>query len=208
MSGLLASLRDVVPIRALSVTESLELAERQADRFLELSGISAPLVPESVIADVPRVEVQRMTPSPVSGAAQWSRGRWLILLKGSEPEARQRFTLAHEFKHVLDHPFIGVLYPSVCTMTREQRAEQVCDYFAACLLMPRSWIIQACEESGVHPQRLARRFGVSHTAMSKRLAAIGFDRQGEWYRPRRKEASDGRTTTERRRCDRRAVTTI
>jgi Zn-dependent peptidase ImmA (M78 family) len=208
MSGVLASLRDVVPIRGLSVTESLELAERQADRLLELSGISAPPVPESVITDVPRVEVQRMTPSPVSGAAQWSRGRWLILLKGSEPKTRQRFTLAHEFKHVLDHPFIDVLYPSICTQTREQRAEQVCDYFAACLLMPRRWIIQACEESGVHPQRLARRFGVSHTAMSKRLAAIGFDRHGEWYRPRRKEAPIGTNRTERRRCDRRAVTTI
>lgn len=208
MRGAIANLRDIVPIRALSVTESLELAERQAERLLALAGISAPPVSESIITDVPRVEVQRMTPSPVSGAAQWSRGRWLILLKGSEPEARQRFTLAHEFKHVLDHPFIDALYPSVCTHTREQRAEQVCDYFAACLLMPRRWIIEVCEEGGVHPQRLARRFGVSQTAMSKRLAAIGFDRHGNTYRAQRKEASIGKTRAQHRRCDRRAVTTI
>jgi Zn-dependent peptidase ImmA (M78 family) len=208
MSRVLGRLRDIVPIRAVSVTDSLKLAERQADLLLELADVTAPPVPESVITGVSRIEVERMTPSPVSGAAQWSRGRWLILLRGSEPDTRQRFTLAHEFKHVLDHPFIDVLYPSVCTMTREQRAEQVCDQFAACVLMPRRWIVQACEEGGVHPQRLAQRFGVSHTAMTKRLAAIGFGQQSERYRPNRKEVSNAKTRTSRPRCDRRAVTTI
>jgi Zn-dependent peptidase ImmA (M78 family) len=207
MSGVLAQLRDIAPIRALAVTESLELAELQADLLLALSGFTAPPVRESVIADLPRIEVERMTPSPVSGAAQWSRGRWLILLKGSEPDSRQRFTLAHEFKHIIDHPFIDVLYPSTCTMTREQRGEQVCDYFAACLLMPRRWLIQASEEGGVHPQRLARRFGVSHTAMNKRLAALGFDRHGQLYRTKRKEVTDAKTQPAPKRCDRRTVAT-
>jgi Zn-dependent peptidase ImmA (M78 family) len=208
MSGVLAQLRDVVPIRPLTETESLELAELQADLLLAYFGATAPPVPESLITRIPRLEVKRMTPSPVSGAAQWSRGRWLILIKGSDSPARQRFTLAHEFKHVLDHPFIDVLYPSVCTMTRERRAEQVCDYFAACLLMPKRWIVEACEAGGVHPQRLARRFGVSHTAMNRRLVALGLSRHGEWHHPKRKEGPDGTIRVERRRCDRRVATTV
>jgi len=200
MRGVLASVRDIVPIRPLSVTESLDLAERQADLLLELSGVSAPPVPETAITGVPRLEVERLYPSPVSGAAQWRRGRWLILLKASEPPARQRFTLAHEFKHILDHPFIDVLYPSVCTMTREQRAEHVCDHFAACLLMPRRWLAAEIDRSGLHPARLARQFGVSHTALSRRLRALGYQYDTHPHHSQRKEPTHASNRRTRRRC--------
>jgi predicted transcriptional regulator len=207
MNGTLTKLRDIVPIRALTVTESFELAERQADLLLSFAGIDTPPVPETVITDVPRVEVERITPSPVFGAAQWSRGRWLILIRGADSTTRQRFTLAHEFKHILDHPFIDVLYPSVCTMTTEQRAEAVCDYFAACLLMPRRWLVRECASAGPDPGRLARRFDVSHTAMQVRLQAVGFDRSHSRYRRKRKEADHDEIATPRRRCDPRPALT-
>ena len=200
MNGVLTRLRDIVPIRVLTVTESLELAERQADLLLSLAGITAPPVPETVITDVARIEVQRITPSPVFGAAQWSRGRWLILIRGADATTRQRFTLAHEFKHILDHPFIDSLYPSVCTMTREQRSEAVCDYFAACLLMPRRWIVKTTETDGPNVGRLARRFDVSHTAMQVRLNAIGFDRQPARYPTKRKEADHDASKMSKQRC--------
>jgi len=113
-----------------------------------------------------------MFPAPSSGASQWSHGRWLILLNGGETAGRQRFSLGHEFKHVLDHPFIDVLYPGTRTMSAHDRAEQVCDYFSACLLMPRTWLKKAWTQTQ-DPRTLARRFDVSAQAMGVRLLQIG-----------------------------------
>ena len=68
-------------------------------------------MPENAIATLPRIQVDRLSPIPVSGSAHWAKGRWVIVLNGAEPLVRQRFSLAHEFKHVLDAPFDTLLYP-------------------------------------------------------------------------------------------------
>jgi Zn-dependent peptidase ImmA (M78 family) len=140
---------------------------------LELAEVVAPPVPETIIATLPRLQVERMSPSPVSGATQWSQGRWLIVVSGSEPLTRQRFSLAHEFKHILDHPFIGVLYPANRGVSAAERGERICDHFAGCLLMPRPWVKKAWCEGVQEVPRLARRFGVSTTAMQVRLLQVG-----------------------------------
>ena len=174
MTGVIRSLRDRVPIRPLTVIEGLGIAELQAAQLLQLSGIVKPPVPESVIADLPKIQVERMTPAPMSGATQWSHGRWLIALNGAEPKVRQRFSLAHEFKHVLDNPFITVLYPSIQGQTARERSEQVCDIFAANLLMPRPWVKSLyCDEGVQDLGRLAQRFNVSKMAMQVRLLQMG-----------------------------------
>jgi Zn-dependent peptidase ImmA (M78 family) len=162
----------MVPIRALTTIEALSVAERQATRLLALSGVAEPPVPETVITRLPRIQVERIAPSPISGGAQWTQGRWLIILAGSEPLTRQRFSLAHEFKHVLDNPFIHLLYPDARLMSAEDRAEHICNYFAACLLMPRPWVKRAWAAKQNVPH-LAWRFGVSHGAMSRRLTDLG-----------------------------------
>ena len=173
MAGIITSLRDLVPVRPLSLVEALRVAELQASRLLELSGISEPPVPAAIISGLPRLQVERL-PLPLSGATQWSRGRWLILLNGNEPAGRQRFSLAHEFKHVLDNPFISLLYPDVAGQSRTERAEQICDYFAGCVLMPRAWVKRLYCDDGVQDQRrLARRFDVSPAAIRVRLLQIG-----------------------------------
>jgi len=93
-------------------------------------------------------------------------------------------------------------------MTSEQRAEAVCDYFAACLLMPRRWLVRERQTGGPDTGRLARRFDVSHTAMQVRLSAIGFERTSRYYRINRKETDEGHIPAPRPRCERRhAVTT-
>jgi Zn-dependent peptidase ImmA (M78 family) len=173
MSTTIATLRDCMPIRALTFAESLRLAELQASKFLALAGITDGTVPETAITALPRVQVERMSPAPVSGATQWSHGRWLIILNGSESRGRQRFSLAHEFKHVLDNPFIDTLYPAQGDMSSGERAEQVCDYFAGCLLMPRLWVKRAWTGGQQSPRSLARQFDVSAAAMSVRLRQIG-----------------------------------
>jgi len=179
MSTIITTVRDLMPIRPLSFAESLRLAELQASKFLALIGHQEGPLPEKAIADLPRVQVERMSPAPVSGATQWSRGRWLIILNGSEPRGRQRFSLAHEFKHVLDNPFIDTLYPASADMSAAERAEQVCDYFAACLLMPRLHVKRAWTRGQQSTRNLARDFDVSQAAMRVRLLQIGLIQAGE-----------------------------
>ena len=97
----------------------------------------------------------------------------MIVLNGAEPMTRQRFSLLHEFKHVLDNPYIEYLYRSVRGMSAADQAEQVCDYFAACVLMPRAWVKRAWG-SGIQDFReLAQLFHVSEGAMAIRLLGLG-----------------------------------
>jgi hypothetical protein len=97
--GVIASLRDLVPLRPLTCGEHLRIAELQASRFLKLVGVNEAPVPERAISELPRVHVEHMSPFPVSGATHWSSGQWLVALNGAEPRVRQRFSLAHELKH-------------------------------------------------------------------------------------------------------------
>jgi Zn-dependent peptidase ImmA (M78 family) len=173
MTNPIANLRDIVPIRPLTITESLRIAELQAGRLRALTDVTAPAFPETAISELPRVQVDRMFPAPSAGASQWSRGRWLILLNGADPLGRQRFSLAHEFKHVLDSPFVAVLYPPVRGQTAEDRREAICDYFAACLLMPRTELKKAWFGGTQEVRTLARRFEVSLQAMQVRLTQLG-----------------------------------
>jgi hypothetical protein len=174
--GVVQQLRDIVPLRPLTLPDAMRVAEAQANRLLQILEITGPPFPESAIADLPRIEVTRMQPAPVSGAAHWARGRWLIMLNGAEPRRRQRYSLAHEFKHILDSPFTKIIYPHDSDLLTHLRVEQICDVFAACLLMPRAWL-----EGYVHTKetpavrQLARRFDVSPMAMRVRLRQLGFN---------------------------------
>ncbi|GAA1795260.1 hypothetical protein GCM10009682_16250 [Luedemannella flava] len=173
MAGIMTILRDHVTIRPLTLVESLRTAELQALALLKFSGIAEPPVPVSVITQIERMQVEYVSLGTISGAAQWVSGRWLILVNRKDVRGRQRMTLAHEFKHILDNPFISVLYPSYCTLGRHERQELVCEYFAGCLLMPRAWL-EAAWHAGVRDVReLAARFDVSLLAMRVRLMQIG-----------------------------------
>jgi Zn-dependent peptidase ImmA (M78 family) len=173
MTAVITSLRDLVPIRPLTYAESMRIAELQATRLRILAGVTEAALAEKVISELPKVQVERMFPAPISGATQWSHGRWLIVLNGAEPLVRQRFSLAHEFKHILDNPFIELLYPATRTLGPRERAEQICDYFAGCLLMPRAVLKRAWVDGPQDLRKLARRFDVSVQAMQVRLLQVG-----------------------------------
>ncbi|MGA5426642.1 ImmA/IrrE family metallo-endopeptidase [Streptomyces koyangensis] len=176
-TSIIKRLRALMPLRPLEEHEAKIIAERQATRLLELLGEHGPAVNVGLIADLPRIEV-RVEPNlhagGISGFSQWSRGRWLIVVNRDDSGTRRRFTLSHEFKHVLDHPFIKEIYSGLGVTDKERHhiTEQICDYFAACLLMPRNWLKRAWASGIQSPAALAAKFHVSEAAMTIRLREL------------------------------------
>jgi hypothetical protein len=164
-----------MPDRPVSDLEARSIAERQAARFLLLSGITEPHVPGSIIAGLPRVAIEVRPGLPQSGVTFWdNRAKlWRIWLRAHDAPVRQRFSLAHELKHVIDNDVIAFAYPALGTRSSRQRAELICDYFAACLLMPRPWIKRAWVSGVQQLDDLADLFGVSTEAMARRLSDLG-----------------------------------
>lgn len=173
MNSVIRDLRALMPERPLRYPEAMGITERQAARLLLMRGIEGPPVPDSVIFNFPRVEFEYVYPMGVSGASQWQDGRWLVLINSAEPHTRQRYTAAHELKHFIDHQLKDTAYPAVGEFTSHERREQIADYFAATLLMPRKWVKRAWGEGIQDVAELARLFDVSREAMRYRLMAVG-----------------------------------
>lgn len=170
---IISAVRALVPRRALEEHEARSVAERQAQRLSELLDLTGPVIDLGLIAALPRLDVRTRAGLPVSGFSEWSRSRWLIAINEDDHSTRQRFTLAHELKHVLDNPYIEVLYPGREGKPSGQRAEAVCDYFAACLLMPRPAVKALWGQGHQRVDDLATHFGVSRAAMGLRLHQLG-----------------------------------
>lgn len=169
----IGAVRSLMPRRALQDHEARSVAERQAGRLAELLDLDGPVIDLEVIAALPRIDVRIKPGLPVSGFSEWSRSRWVVAINGDDHWTRQRFTLAHELKHVLDNPFIEVLYPGWDGKPSVKRAEAICDYFAACLLMSRLEVKRAWGQCHQRVDDLAAHFGVSRAAMGLRLNQLG-----------------------------------
>jgi Zn-dependent peptidase ImmA (M78 family) len=187
---IIREVRSLVPARALQEHEARGIAERQATRLLGLLDQHEPPVAVGLIAELPRIEV-RVVPNRdlagLSGMSQWmrERGRWLIAVNRDDSQTRRRFTLAHEFKHILDNPFIAVLYPKAqySGQSKKDAAELMCDYFAACLLMPRPWVKRLWTSGTQDTEALTAAFNVSPAAMDRRLQDLGLVESGKrWAR--------------------------
>jgi Zn-dependent peptidase ImmA (M78 family) len=183
----LAILRNQIPPRPLTPGEARQVLERQATRLLRLTETLGPPVPvEAITAAIPRVVVKRAADLPTSGRAQWNGQAWVILVSSTEAKVRQRFSLAHELLHIIWHPLSARALQDTPKMLAADRIEQACEYFAACLLMPRLWMKRAYFDQGMQDvPSLARLFGVSWVAMRVRLEQLGFVAAAE--RPEAKE---------------------
>lgn len=171
-SGVLAALRSLVPERQLAFSEALQIAELQAGRLRQLAAITSDELPEAVIGEQPRFRIVRRA-LPTSGVSCWDGREWIIYLNGSEPEARQRFTLLHEYKHIVDYGRTARLYGGSRLHTADAQAEQAADYFAGCSLMPKPLLKRAWGEGIQQPEALAERFEVSSRAIEVRLSQLG-----------------------------------
>lgn len=171
--SVLASLRALVPARPLTPSEALRIAELQANHLLRHFQIETATVPEEIVSELPRVRVVREEGMAVSGAAHWSGRYWIIAVCADEPLFRQRFSVMHEFKHVLDHSTKHFLYHDRPFQSAEQQAERVADYFAACLLMPKKVVKRLWYQGPQNIVQLAETLSVSARALRFRLDQLG-----------------------------------
>lgn len=169
----ITELRSLMPARAVTWSEAYSVAERQAARLLELMHVCEPPVPMFVVSSLPNVSVDCRAGWPTSGMAIAHGSGWRIVLCADEPRQRQRYSLAHELKHVLDDPVAEQLFGHLTPEKRERRAETLCNYFAACLMMPRAWIKRDYCSGIQAPDELARRYFMSRLAMQLRLDELG-----------------------------------
>jgi Zn-dependent peptidase ImmA (M78 family) len=189
----LQDLRALLPGRTLQEHEARGIAERQATRLLSIFTQVEPPVDVGLIAELPRIEV-RVVPSQtigrdLSGLTHWdrSKGRWLVAINRDDSRTRRRFSLAHEFKHIVDNQHIHVLYAATSDQVSDKRREDACDWFAACLLMPRPWVKRLWAQGIQDVAVLAAIFQVSPAAMARRLRELGLTEQQHHWRMGRDE---------------------
>ena len=164
----LQQLRQLLPTRPLDFSEGCMRAELQAISLLAMQDVTGPFVPNDVVTSIARIRVEYVGDLPVSGSAYWDGTYWVIAINSSEPLVRQRFSLMHELKHIIDHPTRALVTPSPGVTVGEHH-ERIADYFAASVLMPRSWVKRAWGSGTQDVATLARRFNVSTKAMTMRL---------------------------------------
>ncbi len=169
--SVLASLRRLIPERGVELPEALHIAELQADLLLELTGDN-PTTVDQRVARLPRICLQYRQ-MPTSGLSYWDGQAWIVCLNQTEPATRQRFTLLHEYKHIIDHGSTDRMFTGSPGRVAAQQTEQAADYFAGCALMPERLLRQAWRQGERRTEDLATMFNVSTRAVEVRLAQIG-----------------------------------
>lgn len=176
LSPVLTTLRALMPDRPLSRLEAFSVAERQSLRLAQLLVVPVGAVSSDTIASsFASWTIEYDANLPTSGMTTWhgSRQTWLTLINASEPTTRQRFSVAHELKHLIDHPSLFFSYlESDGSRWKQEDIELVCDYFAGCLLMPRPAVKRAFVGGLQDVDRLADHFLVSSAAMRVRLGQL------------------------------------
>lgn len=172
--SILASLRALTPHRDCGYDEAIQLAEMQARKLMDL--VADPTgIYEHHINDLPRIVVHHDDLDVVSGMSHWNGQQWIITIKRSDPLVRQRFTLLHEFKHIIDHGSTAKLYRGNSKHTADEQAERAADYFAGCVLVGRRELKSVWGQGMQREDDLAAHFGVSIPAIQVRLAQTGLN---------------------------------
>jgi IrrE N-terminal-like domain len=177
--SIIRDLRSIRPTRPYAdKNEAFAVAEEQAGELLKYFGITEPEVDVSLITQLPRIEVEvdaDLAEYRLYGMTSWDRGRWLVRISKGARVASRRFTLAHEFKHILDDPTLKSAYSKLGIDEYDRKAiiEEVCEYFADSFLMPRLMVARAVRADVRNVARLAALFGVLQSDMERRLQDLG-----------------------------------
>jgi Zn-dependent peptidase ImmA (M78 family) len=177
--SIIRDLRSIRPARPyIDKNEAFAVATEQAHELLKFLNITGPAVDVAQIIHLPRIRVvvdSDLHSRGLSGATGWQDGHWLIAINKKDSLTRRRFTLAHEFKHILDAPTDRQAYQHLGVDEEDRGAimEEVADCFAANLLMPQLFVTRAIRTDIRDLQRLAALFVVSQYAMRRRLRDLG-----------------------------------
>jgi hypothetical protein len=174
----LRELRAAMPRRPLRLDESLRIAERQAGLLRwQLGRAASAALPTDAVTGLPFLTVTSRTGLAKSALVTKTNSGWVLVVRADEPLVRQRFSMGHELKHILDDPFSEQyekgLYPGYRGLSSDDLAERVCDHFAGALFMPKILIRRDWTNRLQDPAQLARRYNVSRAAMEVRLRQLG-----------------------------------
>lgn len=170
---IITTLQELVPRRRLHYHEALAIAEKQAQRLRGHLSIDSAAISDQQLRSIPGVLIEGVARLGVSGATRRVGGLWIILLNADESPVRRRFTAAHEIKHILDDQAVNHLRKVGPGTAPNWLTERICDYFAACLLMPRTWIKRAWGSNAQDEATVAKMFNVSLDAARIRLQQVG-----------------------------------
>ncbi|WP_280448636.1 ImmA/IrrE family metallo-endopeptidase [Nocardia brasiliensis] len=164
-------------MQTVSITDSLRLARRQAEALLHTPN-RTDLGPIDLITESLRLQVEVCLDQQMPRASFWdvSTRQWVIQLRSTDSWEQQRFNIAHEFKHILDHGHELTLYPDSPASCGLCDAEQAADYFARYLLVPDHTLRRVWRAGLTNVSKLAECFGVADDVIRERLRDIGYDR--------------------------------
>jgi Zn-dependent peptidase ImmA (M78 family) len=193
VTSVIASLRAFGPAERLSVGTAFTIAELQAECLVGLFMVNEPPVPTTIVSELPHITVVQDEYLPVSGSAHWNGRTWIVALSATDSTARQRVTLFHLFKKILDHSRPDAARAAPPFLTRAQ-ADDVADFFAGCALVPRGLLIRAWR-LGIRTQAsLASHFQVCAPVVTDRLRQVGLDTAQEYSPPPSPSQTDTTTT--------------
>jgi hypothetical protein len=156
-------------------------AEQAATRLLRLAGMNS--VPIDVGALATAQGIRRVRPLPLDASAHLLElGGFYIFYNSAEVHGRQRFSICHEIAHTFFVDAKSASTAGIAIRARLKRPlnsheeEDLCEYTAAELIMPRSSFIEAVE--AVAPcalalRELSKQFGVTAAAVLRRIETLG-----------------------------------
>jgi len=160
-----------------------DFARRMARQYLRKYRVTRPPVEVEVILFQEDVRVETVAyPDETAGESWWEEGVAHIAVHRHHPRARQRFTLAHEFGHLVmrhhEHPTRDLSFlnqrlrdPEVIAWESADPMEVEANQFAAELLMPAA-LFRKDRERYRNARGLAARYEVSEEAAAWRVRAL------------------------------------
>lgn len=158
--------------------------ERLVGGVLSNAGVEKPAVDVKRLIHDRNIEIRFGHLGDISGLIARRDGCTIIGVNNDQTATRQRFTLAHEFGHYLLHEGISshadntfrINYRDGKSSKASDVDEMEANFFAACLLMPKTFLDNERAYYDVDNDdlvsRLADKFEVSQHAMSLRLSNV------------------------------------
>lgn len=165
-----------------------EEIEKLAVTKLQQYGVDTLPIDPLVIAKNNKIQVMNAEfhDASISGMISKQDKQVTIYIKNNDVPTRKKFTIAHELGHFFLHlsnqeegDFVDrarskILLSSTSDYNEDDRNKEIeANQFAAALLMPENEVIKHLSDCGSIDE-LARRFGVSVSAMENRLLNLGW----------------------------------